>query len=106
MLSQKDDRILRLFSKRVRERFPDARIYAYGSRVRGRARKDSDLDVCVVLQMLDDSIDREVMRLAWEVGFDNDRILSTVTYSRKEFEESPSAESPFVRGILSAGMAA
>ena len=106
MLSQKDDRVLCLFSKRVRERFPDARIYAYGSRVRGRATKDSDLDVCVVVQILDDSIDQEIMRMAWEVGFDNDRVISTVTYSREEFEEGPCAASPFVQGILSAGMAA
>ena len=106
MLSQKDDRVLCLFSKRVRERFPDARIYAYGSRVRGQPAEDSDLDVCVVVQILDDSIDQEIMRMAWEVGFDNDRVISTVTYSREEFEEGPCAASPFVQGILSAGMAA
>jgi len=106
MLSGKDNKIFTLFSKRIRERFPDARLWAFGSRVKGRATQESDLDVCVVLDTLDDVIDQAIMNIAWEVGFENDMVISTVTYSRQEFDEGPCSESPLVQNILEAGVAA
>jgi len=84
MLSGKDKKIFRHFSTRIRERFPHARIWAYGSRVNGYATDESDLDVCVVVDTLDDAIDQAIMKIAWEIGFENDVVISTVTYSKQE----------------------
>ena len=95
-----------LFASRVRQRFPSARIWAFGSRVRGNATEESDLDVCVVVDKLDDAIDQVIMDIAWEIGFENDVIISTVTYSGREFDKGPCSESPLVQNILSAGIAA
>jgi predicted nucleotidyltransferase len=106
MLSGKDTEVFRLFSKRVRDRFPGARIWAFGSRVKGHATDDSDLDVCVVVDALDDAIDQAIMKIAWEIGFENDLVISTVTYSKQEFDEGPCSESPLVQNILDAGVAA
>ncbi len=106
MLSRRDKGVFALFSKRVRERFPDARIWAFGSRVKGDATEESDLDVCVVLDRLDDAIDQAIMNIAWEIGFENDVVISTVTYSKQEFDEGPCSESPLVQNILDAGVVA
>jgi predicted nucleotidyltransferase len=106
MLSGKDKKVFALFSTRVRERFPGARIWAYGSRVKGYATEESDLDVCVVVDTLDDAIDQAIMKIAWEIGFENDVVISTVTYSKQEFDEGPCSESPLVQNILDAGVAA
>jgi len=106
MLSGKDKKIFTLFSTRIRERFPSARIWAYGSRVKGHATEESDLDVCVVVDTLDDAIDQAIMKIAWEIGFENDMVISTVTYSKQEFDEGPCSESPLVHNILDAGVAA
>jgi uncharacterized protein len=106
MFSKKDKVILELFSSRVRQQFPHARIWAYGSRVKGHATEESDLDVCVVVNTLDDAIDQAIMKIAWEVGFENDLVISTVTYSKQEFDEGPCSESPIVKNILDAGVPA
>ncbi|PKN25391.1 MAG: nucleotidyltransferase domain-containing protein [Deltaproteobacteria bacterium HGW-Deltaproteobacteria-21] len=106
MLSSKDKDIVTLFSARIRERFPGARIWAFGSRAKGFATDESDLDVCVVVDTLDEEKDQQILKIAWEVGFENDVVISTVTYSKQDFEEGPCSESPLVQTILDAGVAA
>ena len=61
------------------------------------------LDVCVVL---DDESDSVIMEIAWRIGFENDVIISTVTYSKEEFEDGPCSESGLVQSILGYGIAA
>ena len=106
MLSENDERVFSLFAALVRRKFPDASIWAFGSRTRSTAAEDSDLDVCVVVDLLDDDVDRAIMDVAWEVGFDNDVVISTITYSRQEFEQGPCSESALVRAVLDLGVAA
>jgi predicted nucleotidyltransferase len=106
MMSQKDKRILGEFTKRIRELFPDARVWAFGSRTRGQETEGSDLDVCVVVNSLDETNDRAIMDVAWEVGFKHDILISTITYSQQEIERGPCSESILVRNILSEGVAA
>ena len=106
MLSNKDKKLFNQFASMVRDKFPAAKIWAYGSRVRGDATVESDLDVCVVVDKLDDESDSAIMEIAWQIGFKNDVIISTVTYSKEEFEDGPCSESGLVQNILSYGIAA
>jgi len=106
MLSKRDNEILDKFASLVRKRFSDARIWAFGSRTRGVATEESDLDICVVVDRLDDSVDRAIMDIAWQVGFEHDVIISTVTYSQQEFEKGPCSESTLVQNVLNVGVAA
>ena len=106
MMNKKDHEIFSLFASSIRERFPDARIWAFGSRVNGRSTEKSDLDVCVVVDTLNDTIDQSVMEIAWQIGFDHDLLISTVTYSREEFEHGPCSESSLIHTLLEHGVAA
>ena len=106
MFSNRDEKIFSQFAAEVRKKFPAAKIWAYGSRVRGDATVESDLDVCVVVDKLDDASDSAIMQIAWQIGFENDVIISTVTYSREEFEDGPCSESGLVQNILIYGIAA
>ncbi len=103
---QRDRNILSHCSSLVRQRFPEARIWAFGSRTTGLATEESDLDVCVVVNRLDDGVDRAIMDIAWQVGFDHDVIISTVTYSVQEFDRGPCSESTLVQNVLNEGVAA
>lgn len=101
-----DMQVLTEFSERVRTRFPDAEIWAFGSRARGGASPEADLDVCIVLPDLSEQIDQAVMDVAWEAGFRHGLVISTVTYSAAEFHHGPCRESTLVRSILREGLAA
>jgi DNA polymerase sigma len=60
-MNQKDFQIFSLFASSVRERFSDARIWAFGSRVTGTPTEESDLDVCAVVNTLNDTVDQAVI---------------------------------------------
>lgn len=106
MISIEDKKILDTFSKRVRERLPGARIWAFGSRVRGDATWESDFDVCVVLNQVEPWAERYLRDVAWEIGFENDRVITTIVLDTGQFERGPMSESTLVTNILQEGMAA
>jgi DNA polymerase sigma len=106
MLSDDDVQSLNLFAARIRESFPEARVWAFGSRARGNAEAESDLDTCVVLEQWTETIRKEVSHIAWEVGFAQGVLISTIVFSREEFYEGPCSESPLVSTIRKEGVAA
>jgi predicted nucleotidyltransferase len=104
VISKKDRNILNEFSRRVRARFPAARIWAFGSRARGNATWDSDFDICIVLDRVDEAITRWVRDIAWEVGFENERVITTIVFDSEQFEDGPMSESTLVENILQEGI--
>ena len=105
MLNAKDRACFEDFSNSVQRLYPDARTWAFGSRVRGEIGEDSDLDVCVVLDELDWEKRTRISDLAWEIGFERDRLISTVVFSKEQFEQGPCSASPLVKSIRDEGVA-
>jgi len=105
-MEDSDRRVLETFAARVRERFPAARVWAFGSRARGEGEWDSDFDVCVVLDEFNAAADQALSEIAWEVGFANDRVITIIPFSRDQFESGPSSESALVETIRREGVAA
>ncbi|UCE53828.1 MAG: nucleotidyltransferase domain-containing protein [Desulfobacterales bacterium] len=106
MMSKEDRKILKNFKARVHERFSDARIWAFGSRARGDATWDSDFDIFIVLRVVDQKTDRWISDIAWEVGFENDRVITTVLIDNEQFEHGPISESTILSNILREGISA
>lgn len=106
LISKEDRKILTEFSERIRRIFPSARIWAFGSRARGAATWESDFDTCIVLDRLDESMDRQIRDIAWEVGFEHDRVITTIVFDSDQFEKGPTSESTLVGNILQEGVAA
>ncbi len=105
-MTKQDRLVLKEFAARVNARYPEARIWAFGSRVRGDAREDSDLDICVVVPGLDRAAWEGISDMAWEVGFENDLLITTVKFDQDAFERGVPSESPLVQAILREGVAA
>ena len=105
MMSKQDRRILDQFTSRVRERFPEARIWAFGSRARGNATWESDFDICIVLNQVNQETDRWIRDIAWEVGFENELVITTVVFDFDQFENGPMSESTLVANVLQEGVA-
>ncbi len=106
MMTNDDKQVLAVFSREIRERIPDAEVFAFGSRVSGNAEPDSDLDVCVVAPTLDHDIRNAIREIAWRVSFDYGIVISTVKFTEKAFRHSALASSPLVRTIMAEGVAA
>lgn len=98
--------VLEQFAAAVRVYFPEAEIWAFGSRARGCATEYSDLDVCIIVNDYNEAADKKIMEAAWETGFNNDIVISTVAYSKEQFRNGALSSSPFVRTIMAQGIAA
>jgi predicted nucleotidyltransferase len=105
-MTEDDLRIFQILAARVRDRFPEARVWAFGSRARGDATWDSDFDTCVVLDHLDAAADEALSEIAWEVGFAHGRVISVLPFSREDFEQGPFSESGLVEAIRREGITA
>jgi uncharacterized protein len=99
-------RILQKFAEKVRLKYPEAYILAFGSRARNNASIDSDFDICVILQNVDPEDRLLISDIAWEVGFEEDIMISTIVIPQKEYENGPLSASPLVDAIRSEGVAA
>ncbi len=104
MMSKEDRKILKKFKARIHERFSDSRVWAFGSRARGEATWESDFDMFIVLSEVDQKIDRWIRDIAWEVGFENDRVITTVLLDKEQFEHGPMSESTIVDNVLREGI--
>ena len=106
VMTNQDRKILIEFATRVRDKYPGASVWAYGSRARGSATWDSDFDIGIVLESMEVDTYRTVRETAWEVGFEHSRVITTLVFAREEFETGPSSESTLVSNILREGVAA
>lgn len=105
-MTPQDRKLLNLFGKRVRGLASDAFICAFGSRARGAAHPDSDLDLCVVLPEVTRELRDAIYAIAWEIGFEEGRMLAPVLFSREDFDRAPLSASTLVANIRRDGVAA
>ena len=91
-----DKQILKILANKVRKLYPEARIWVFGSRARGDASWDSDFDVFIVLARKDESVEATIRNICWEIGFENDRVITTVILDENQFEYGPMSESTLV----------
>lgn len=76
-------------------------VRMFGSRARGAARPDSDLDVVVVVEKQDRALKRTIYHLSEDVNAAHDWtiLLSPLVLSRSELEEMRSREMRLARDI-------
>ncbi len=79
-------------------------IRVYGSRARGTAQEDADLDVFIEPEAVNKPIKYGIANIAWEVGLQHLIHISPLVFGRDEIEKTPQRSSPLVRTIKREGI--
>jgi len=99
-----DQKIALDFRSRLEAMIPILDLRVFGSRSRGDAREDSDLDVFIKVERLDRSLREKIHDLAWEVGFEYDRVISTFVVTEVQIQEGAIGASPLLAKVLAEGI--
>lgn len=104
-MNDKDLEIAERFRELVSRRVKIHELRVFGSRARGDTSPESDLDLLVVVEQLDHSIERYISDCAWEAGFPEDVIVVPVIISLDTLRNSPIKESVFIKNVYREGIA-
>lgn len=103
-MRKRDIKIAERFKELVSRRVKVREIRVFGSRARGTASPGSDLDVLVVVDHIDRSIEKYISECAWEAGFGDDIVVVPVVISRDALKKSPLRKSAFIRNVYREGV--
>jgi predicted nucleotidyltransferase len=103
-MQERELKIVEKFKQLISKRVKVHEVRVFGSRARGDASEDSDLDVLVVVDRLDHEIDKFISECAWEAGFPEDIVLVPMAITIDNLKNSPLRESVFIRNVYREGV--
>lgn len=95
---------MNIIKRLVVEKDSTAKIYLYGSRAKGNARKDSDWDLLILLNRdkITSDIEKEITNSLYDFEFESGQIISPMVYSEKEWN-SKYKITPFYKNVMREG---
>ncbi len=104
-MDTKDLEIINRLKSLLQDRVKLDRIILFGSRARGDAEPDSDMDVLVILdEPVSQQSHEEVSDAAWEAGFDAGIVVVPVVVSRDRWENGPDGASLLAMAVREEGL--
>jgi predicted nucleotidyltransferase len=96
--------ILREIKRIIKDKEPNAKIYLYGSHVRGTASKESDWDLLILLEKdpISDEIEKEITHLLYDLELETGEVISPMIYPEKEWNTKYMI-TPFFQNVMREG---
>ncbi len=88
----------------VHTKFPSAKVYLYGSRIRGTANKESDWDLLILLKEkeITSKIEAEITSPLYDLEFETGEIISPMVYSEDDWNNIYNI-TPFYKNVMKEG---
>jgi predicted nucleotidyltransferase len=105
MIKDSDRALIERFKQLLIEhKVPLHKTIVFGSRARGDAGPDSDLDVLVLVEHLTPTMRKTISHCAWEVGFEAKILIQTVVMTREAAEHGPEQSSLLMLAVKEEGV--
>jgi predicted nucleotidyltransferase len=103
-MTSKDYKIAKELKERLAAQAKLVDLRVFGSRARGDAEQESDMDVFVEVESLTPEVKEKIHETTWEVGFKNFMVISPLIVSRYEVEQTALRSSAIIRSITRDGV--
>ena len=105
-LNEKEQQALRKFGMALKEALTDnfLEVKLFGSKARGDARKDSDIDVLVIISSGDWHMCDVVYSIATDILLETEVCISPKVISRKEYNNLYNSGNPFIKSVIREGI--
>jgi predicted nucleotidyltransferase len=105
-LAAKERRVLEEFKKKIQENYPEEQVYLtlFGSRARGEAAKESDMDILVVIRSEDWKLGDRIRELGYDLELRQGIVLSIQVMSQRHVEQLKEIGSQFLHEVEREGI--
>jgi predicted nucleotidyltransferase len=105
-LAPKEQAAIRRYVAGIRERFPEdvLSVTLFGSKARGDANAESDIDLLVLVDEESREIRSELWRIASDVSLEYNVVLSVRVFARSRWAETRRIRLPLYRAIVADGV--
>lgn len=101
---EKDILIAKKVKQSIAERIPLYEVRLYGSRARGDASTDSDMDIYLETGPISREQRRLISDLVWGIGFENDVVISPLVIPQSEARVGAFSASMLYQAIKNEGI--
>jgi predicted nucleotidyltransferase len=102
-LTENERKALLTLKESLKEKFNLIDFFIFGSKARGEASSDSDIDVMIELENCAPETESLIYDIVFEINLAHDCFISTIIFTRKELIDGPLAESPIYKTIMQEG---
>jgi len=104
MLNDRDRRIVTELQDKLAAVTEILDLRVFGSRARGDATPESDLDVFLIVDHCSPSIRRHMAEIAWEVGFAYGSVVSLIVATQEDIDDGPMGANPLYLNVQREGV--
>ena len=103
-LTPREQAVINDLADRLKEECFAERVVLFGSAASGAMDAESDVDLMIVLPEVDWDMEKRIGGMAFEVGLEINRVITTLCFSVSELEDGPMRASPLIHNIQREGL--